>query len=385
MNYNSTTYNLANFLEKIGRRAGDFVNYYRNLDTSCDPESMIYYHACYLVYVIKTVNPEDFKNYGFLESFNADDLVYISSTLNSTVWQNPTTQTAYVVFYDRDDKSTRFYQSLQTEKSIVSFNLNRKDAYLEKHQSHFRWIADNRIEYKNVIDSLIDNHHPFDVKKQILMPVYGQKTQSREQQENFMSFKGYLNLIWGSEDEYHGWSKARFFDVGGVVNGEPEFIWSEYITIDALFEDSDFLLTPIMLKMFSMAIDSKTNWTGWIKDHVIAVINRNNHEVRIPINGYQNPNEWWNDTYLICVSAGHFTINFVVEADYEGDAIDEFVDGFYGHLIIDEEANEKMQFEYEGIDDFNGDDEYTNRSRGGNESKILVEDFTVYKCEIVIE
>lgn len=55
---------------------------------------------------------------------------------------------------------------------------------------------------------------------------------------------------------------------------------------------------------------------------------------KIPVHGLVNRGGWWGKTWLVMVGMGFGSLNYVVEADTEQDALDEFVDSKHGHLII---------------------------------------------------
>ena len=50
-----------------------------------------------------------------------------------------------------------------------------------------------------------------------------------------------------------------------------------------------------------------------------------------------NRAQWFGKTWLLQIAVGYDSINFVVEADNEQDAIDEFTDSKYGHMIKTDE------------------------------------------------
>jgi hypothetical protein len=55
-------------------------------------------------------------------------------------------------------------------------------------------------------------------------------------------------------------------------------------------------------------------------------------------NDYINPDSWFGKTWVLGVSCGISGFWFVVEADNASDAVDEFVDSRYGHLLEVEES-----------------------------------------------
>jgi len=67
------------------------------------------------------------------------------------------------------------------------------------------------------------------------------------------------------------------------------------------------------------------------------------------VNGYDfsdveiiNPGKCFGNTFLVCAGVGNVGTLFIVEAYHEQDAIEEFADSKYGHLIVlDEDSAEE--------------------------------------------
>ena len=70
---------------------------------------------------------------------------------------------------------------------------------------------------------------------------------------------------------------------------------------------------------------------------------------RIRFDGLVNRGGWFGETWIIGIGMGFETAMFLVEAGNETDALDEFVDSQYGHLIIDDDAMRDENWQY---DDF---------------------------------
>jgi hypothetical protein len=76
---------------------------------------------------------------------------------------------------------------------------------------------------------------------------------------------------------------------------------------------------------------------------IIARGTLGDHQIEAPV---VNPGGWFGQTWLIEIGMGYWSSYFCVEADTLSDAIDEFSDSQYGHLI---HINESDLADY-GID-----------------------------------
>jgi len=94
----------------------------------------------------------------------------------------------------------------------------------------------------------------------------------------------------------------------------------------------------------------------------------NGQVVVTKVHGVVNRGGWFGKTWLIGIGCGISCHYFVVEADCEQDAIDEFVDSRYGHLIkVDEDEVEEKEREYEALLAEGREEEFEDwPCRGGN-------------------
>ncbi len=91
----------------------------------------------------------------------------------------------------------------------------------------------------------------------------------------------------------------------------------------------------------------------------------------IKVNHLVNRGKWWGETWLLSVAiANALNPVFVVEAGDEQDAIDEFVDSKYGHLItLSEEDAAEVDEDY--------------RSYGGNYGVPITLDYvSLFRCKV---
>jgi hypothetical protein len=73
------------------------------------------------------------------------------------------------------------------------------------------------------------------------------------------------------------------------------------------------------------------------KDNVTASFRFRGEDITsVPV---VNPGDWWGRTWLIEVGCGYSSLFFIVEADYPSDAVEEFSESEWGHLIHIEEPD----------------------------------------------
>jgi hypothetical protein len=63
------------------------------------------------------------------------------------------------------------------------------------------------------------------------------------------------------------------------------------------------------------------------------------------VHGLANKGQWFGKHWLIMIAIGYDTLNTLVEADNAQDAIDEFTDSKYGHLIKTDDLCENCERE----------------------------------------
>lgn len=56
-------------------------------------------------------------------------------------------------------------------------------------------------------------------------------------------------------------------------------------------------------------------------------------------NGVCNAGGWWGETWVVAIDWGFDTGMFVVESDNEANALDEFIDSKWAHLILMDEGD----------------------------------------------
>lgn len=84
---------------------------------------------------------------------------------------------------------------------------------------------------------------------------------------------------------------------------------------------------------------------------ITATIGKN-YPHTVKVHGLVNRGGWFGQTWLLSVSMGFESLNFVVEAGNEDDVISEFTDSRYGHLIIIEDFEKQVEAGDIDPDDF---------------------------------